>query len=229
MLNKRILSNFYSGMGLLLVALAIGGFTVATILRGNSPLDFPLYVHLHGFIYLSWLALFVFQANLIGQKSYRLHRRLGYLSVLIVSGMIITGVMMINFAYQRGISPIPNTTVQQFLVYPAMDLVGLLGFYLIGVINKHKAELHKHCMLIATIAIMDPALGRIAEASHIPPLGLLLHFGLVGLVMRHDRNTTGAIHIISWLGLLFVLVRVISLFTVGATEAWETMINQLFG
>lgn len=228
-LNRPILTNFYSGMGLLLLALVIVGFGVATILRGNAPLDFPLYIHVHAVTFMAWLVLYIYQVNLIGQKNYRLHRRLGYLSILIMSVMLITGVMMMNYAYHRGLSPIPNTNVQQFLMYPAMDLVGLLSFYVLGVVNKHKGVFHKHCMLLATIAIMDPALGRIAEVTHIPPLGLLLHFGLVGLVVLHDRKVAGSIHLITWLGLLFVLLRVAFLFSIGATDAWETLMDNLFG
>jgi hypothetical protein len=112
--------------------------------------------------------------------------------------------------------------------FPLLDLSGLLVFYLLGVLNRSKAIIHKHCMLICSIAIMDPAIARLAMSLGVPPLTLLIHIGLVVLVMIYDKRSAGKIHFITWLGLAFVVFRVAFIFTIGATEAWVSLMNSIY-
>jgi hypothetical protein len=84
-------------------------------------------------------------------------------------------------------------------------------------------------MLLAGIAILDPAVARLAIVIGVVPVALLLHVGMVVLVMVHDRRTAGAIHIITWAGLAYVFLRLVLLFTVATTPAWASMMDRIFG
>ena len=221
--------SFYRNMGVLMLVLVFAGFGSASYVRGTSPLDSPALFHVHGLIYIAWYLLFIFQAHLIGSNNRALHQKLGYTSPVVIIAMLITGFMMTAGSYERGISPIPDTTVHQFLAFPLMDLVGILIFYSMGIAKRGDALFHKHCMLLTGIAIIDPGVARIAISLGLPPLALLLHIGLVVLVMVHDRRTAGKIHIVTWAGFAYVFLRIAAIFTMGATEGWANLMDSIFG
>ena len=221
-------NTFYFKMGLLLLGLVFLGFGSAMFTGGKSPFELPFVFHVHAFVYIAWFVLFILQTKLISQHNYSLHKNLGYSSVFIVLAMILTGLLMSASSFERGISPVPDTTIEQFMSFPLVDLSGLLIFYLLGVINRSNAIFHKHCMLVCSIAIMDPATARLAFSIGLPPLTLLIHIGLIVLVLIYDKRSAGKIHIITWLGLAFVILRLVFIFTVGGTEAWASLMNSVY-
>jgi hypothetical protein len=222
------INRFYLNMGLLLLVLVFLGFGLAALSRGTNPADMPILMHLHGFTYIAWFGMFVLQANLIGKNNRGLHKKLGYSSVAIVGSMLITGFMMAAYSYDRGVSPIPNMTVQQFLVFPLIDLLGLILFFGFAVLNRNKPLVHKHCMLMACIAIMDPAIARLAVELGAPPAALIIHLALVGLVIIHDRRIYNKVHLVTWIGLSWVFLRVIIIFSIGASDTWQTLMDGVF-
>ncbi len=215
-------------MGLLLTSLVIAGFGLTMIKEGRSPTDLPFLFHLHAVTYLAWFLLFIFQVKLIGERNYNLHKKLGYGSILVVIAMLITGFLVASASYARGRSPIPDTTIQQFMSFPIFDLLALFIFYCLGVLNRSNARFHKHCLLIATIAIMDPGIARLSLSLGVPPLTIFLHVGLVVLVMIHDWQKSRSIHVITWLGLAYVILRIIFIFTVATTEGWASLVDSIF-
>lgn len=227
--EEHVTNRFYFKMGLLLLALVIAGFGSAAVMRGSNPAELPLIYHLHGLSYLLWFSLFILQANLIGKANYALHKKLGYASMLVFASMVVSAILVTTASYERGTSPVPGTSMQQFLAFPVQDILGLMFFYTMGVLTRGKALLHKHCMLMACIAIMDPALARMSFFLGFPPLTTLLHVGLVGLVIFHDRRTAGKVHPVTWMGLAFVILRVVFIFTVAATPGWESLMDRIFG
>ena len=228
MSEEHATDRFYLKMGLLLLALVVLGFGSAAIERGSNPADLPLIYHLHGLSYLLWFSLFIFQSSLINNRNYALHKKLGYASPLVLGSMLVTGIVVATASYERGTSPVPGTSIQQFLAFPLADLLGLTVFYAMGVITRGKALFHKHCMLMACIAIMDPALARFSFSLGFAPLAILLHAGLVGLVIFHDRRTDGKVHPVTWMGLAFVILRIVFIFGLAATPVWASLMNHIF-
>jgi len=227
--NLGVINRFYLNMGLLLLALVIIGFGLAAFSRGTNPANLPVLLHVHGLTYIAWFGLYIFQTNLIGKNNRSFHRKLGYSSVVVVVCMLVTGFLMSAYSYERGVSPIPDMTVQQFLIFPLIDLLGLSLFYGLAVLNRHRPLVHKHCMLLACIAIMDPAIARLAAEFGFPPASLLMHIALVGLVIIHDRRTHGKVHLVTWLGLGWIFLRIVFILSIGATDSWHTMMDGLFG
>lgn len=221
-------NTFYFKMGLLLITLVIVGFGSAMFNAGKSPLELPLLFHIHALVYIAWFMLFIIQTKLISKHNYNLHKNLGYSSILLVISMLVTAFFMSAVSYSRGTSPIPNTTLEQFMSFPLLDLSGLIIFYLLGVFNRSKANIHKHCMLITSIAIMDPAIARLAMSIGAPPLAILIHIGLVVLVMLYDKRSTGKINLITWLGLAFVVLRIVFFLTIATTEEWALFMDMIY-
>ncbi len=221
-------SRFYFNMGLLLLGLVILGFGSASFATGLSPLEHPILFHFHGISYILWFSLFILQASLIAKRNVNLHMTMGYSSLMIFALMLVSGALMTAIPYERGISPIPDMKIQQFLVFPLIDLFGLILFYCIAFLNRKQALTHKHAMLMTGIAIMDPALARLAIVIGVPPLALLFHLLLIGLVIFHDRKTHSKVHWVTWLGLAYIILRPVCLMTLGATEGWSQFIDGIY-
>ena len=221
-------SRFYFNMGLLLLGLVILGFGSTAIMRDTSPLELPLLFHIHGVSYVLWFSLFTFQANLIGSNNHALHKQVGLVSLLLVPIMIITAFLMSGVSYERGVSPIPEMGIKQFLALPVGDLIGLVLFFTIAILNRHIPLTHKHAMLVMSIAIMDPALTRLGVVLGFAPLGLILHFILLGLVIFHDRKTLQKVHWVTWLGLVYLIWRPVFLMTIASGDGWANLMDTFF-
>jgi len=222
-------NSFYKVMGVILLAIVISGFGSLALLRGLSPLELPLLFHLHAIIYLTWFGLFIYQASLIGSNNRALHMTLGKLSVAIVIIMLITAAVMAKGTYGRGISPIPNISIEQFMAFPVFDLAGLVVFYTLALANRSNAEFHKRAMLLTSIAILDPASSRIGFALSFPPTPLVVSLLLLGAIIWHDRKVLSRVHFITWFGLAWVFLRLGFVFGFGSTDLWSDMANNLFG
>lgn len=142
--------------------------------------------------------------------------------------MLATAWLMASHSYEKGISPIPIFTLEQFLMFPLFDLVGIVTFYLLAICNTDKPQIHKHSMLICSIAIMDPALARLGAAIGIAPIAVLFHIGLVVLVIVHDRRSQKHIHFVTWMGLAYVIIRPVLTLTFGTTDTWASIVQSMF-
>jgi len=200
-------------MGVLLLGIVFLGFGSAMLV---------------GQVFIAWFILFILQTRLVSTKNFQLHKRLGYSSIALVAAMLVTGFLMSATSFTRGTSPIPDTTIQQFMSLPLLDLTGLVIFVTLGILNRSKADLHKHCMLMASIAIMDPALARFTMSLGVPPLAILLHIVLVVMVIVYDKRNAGTVNIITWLGLVFVVLRTVFIFTIASTPNWAVLMNALY-
>jgi hypothetical protein len=221
-------NRFYQGMGVLLLSLVVIGFGLAALIRQQSPLDLPITFHMHAAVYLAWFGLFIFQASLIGNNNKALHMKLGQLSIILVIGMVLMGWIMAQSSFNRGISPIPDISIQQFMAFPVFDLFGLLLFYSLALFKRFDAEFHKRAILFASIAIMDPATARIGYVIDVAPFPIIASLLLVAAVIWHDRKVLSRVHIITWFGLLWVFLRVGFVFGFAATDLWANIANALF-
>lgn len=221
-------NRFYFNMGLLLLGLVVVGFGSATFVRGVSPFELPLLFHVHGVIFVLWYCLFIFQANLIGSHNHALHKKVGLLSLVVVPMMIVTAFLMTGMSYERGVSPIPEMGIKQFLALPMGDLVGITLFFTIAILNRNNPLTHKHAMLVMSIAIMDPALARLASVLGFIPMALLFHFILIGLVIFHDRKAHQKVHWVTWLGLAYLIWRPIFFMVIAAGDGWANLVDMIF-
>jgi hypothetical protein len=221
-------NQFYKGMGVLLLALVITGFGSAAIVRGQTPFELPMLYHLHGISYLIWFSFFIFQASLIGKDKRQLHMTIGKISPVVILAMLVTGWMMARMSFERGVSPIPDISIQQFTAFPFFDLLGLLVFYVLAIVKRTDAEFHKRAMLLGLIAIMDPATARIGLSIGFPPFPLIASLLLLGAVIWHDRKVLNRVHLLTWFGLLWVFLRLGFVFGFATTEIWVQIASTLF-
>lgn len=182
----------------------------------------PLWVHLHGFVMISWLGLLIVQANLVQRGNITLHRQLGVIGVLLATALVVLG----SFTGLRAIAlhRVPPFFTDAFFL--ALTQVGLLffaGMVIAAVANRHRPEWHRRLILGALVLLMEPAFGRILPMPLMGDWGewviMLIQLGTLALVMRHDRRRFAAIHPATLVAAAVVVVAHVAV-TLAALTPW---------
>lgn len=235
--------RFWFGMA---IALAIGTFVgfaptyyLGDFLNGVTPrgvsADMALSpaVHLHGLTATAWMLLLVAQTGLVSIDRRDLHRAMGLAALPIGLGIAVTAIWVSLASARAGQVP-PNWTPPQFLLIQFGTLSGFLVLGAIGLIMRRRADFHKRLMILATISMMLPAMGRITRIFDIPylPKGtiggmVLVDLFLIPLIVHDLRSRGGRLHPATlWGGGAIVLAQPLRFF-LAKTEGWEQIAQTL--
>jgi hypothetical protein len=220
-INRRWDRKFYVGMAVLFAAIIFAGFAPTYFLRThfhNRELR-PL-LQLHGAIFTSWLVLLIAQTSLVAAKRTDIHRKLGVVGGVLAALMVVVGYIVAVHAAQRGAAPLGIPPLA-FLVIPLGDIFTFIVLVTAALIYRKQPETHKRLMLLSTIAILAPGLGRLPFAFINGPLPIyaIADVILLGCVL-YDVFTRKRVHpAYIWGGLFLVLSQPIRLALAG-THAW---------
>ncbi|MCB2079910.1 MAG: adenylate cyclase [Novosphingobium sp.] len=157
----------------------------------------PVWLHFHGIAMLSWLALIVVQPTLAARGNLALHRRLGWLGAALAA--LIVGLGSYVSVQTIAIAHVPPFfTAPYFLALTQIGVVAFGGLVVAAILRRRETQWHQRLIMGATILIMEPALGRVLPMPLMVPWGewavMVVQLLVLGIVMRHDRKTLGAIH-----------------------------------
>lgn len=187
-------------------------------------------VHAHALIATCWCLLFLTQATLIATHRTRIHRKLGIAATVLAAALVISGYLAAVNSARLGHGP-PGRNHVQFLAIPLGSLLMFSLFFVIGFWKRTDREVHKRCMVLATIGLMSAAFARIGNQVGHPGLPALFAGTLliVLLALGWDWWATGRVHpVLLWGGLLLVLWQPLRA-AISRTPAWMTFSRQLIG
>jgi hypothetical protein len=226
------------GMAVVAAVTVFVGFAPTFYLRGYMTLRAdqaalsPLLL-LHGLVGTAWIALFLAQTFLVVCHRIHLHRRLGILGATVAAFLGIVGTMTAIDALRRGVGPFGLDPRIWFLSVPLAGIVLFAVLVTTALVLRHRPEAHKRLMLLATITLLNPALGRL--------VGRYLEVGLSGFLILiftltdvfvivavlHDLRTRRNVHpALVWGGSTVVIFQPL-LLAVGNTSAWLTFADLL--
>lgn len=189
-------------------------------------------VHLHGAIFTSWMILFCAQVGLIASGRADIHKKLGLLSLALAPAMLVIGYLTATGAARAGSSP-PGWDDKAFLLIPLTSLVLFGGFFVAALIKRHRSDYHKRFMLLATIALLLPALARLVRYFDLPllPVGVLGGLVLLNLypvaLIAFDLKQSGRVHpATAWGAALFFLAWPGRLM-LGSWPSWQHLAQTL--
>ncbi|HXE74788.1 MAG TPA: hypothetical protein VNN18_03995 [Candidatus Xenobia bacterium] len=213
---------FFGGMGVAAAVTVFVGFAPTYFLKdllGGPPLT-PLR-HVHGFLFTSWIVLFIVQTSLIAARRTDVHRRLGVVGGVLAGMMVVLGTALAVEVVRRGVAPPGVGSPLAFFAVPLFDMVMFAGLVACGLYYRRKPETHKRLMLLATISILDAAIARWPLVAGTGPL---VFFGLTDLFIVagwfYDFRTRGKVHsAFLWGGLALIASQPLRLLVAG-TDAW---------
>ena len=218
--------RFYTGMAVAILGTAVVGFARTYFLRPLLPVPSPVppaltpLIHLHGALFTGWVLLLLVQARLVAGRRLDLHRQLGFLGAVLAAGMVIVGTLTALHGALRGVAPF-GIEPRRFLIIPLFALVLFALFAVAAIFERRDAQSHKRWILLATIALLPPALARWAiELGIGPPFILALATLFVVPLVVWDLKTRRSLHPVTlWAGSLLVLSGPLRL-VLSRTDGW---------
>ncbi|HEV2701745.1 MAG TPA: hypothetical protein VGV09_08950 [Steroidobacteraceae bacterium] len=166
--------RFFLATSIFLLAIVLIGFSRTLFLRPLFQVPaMPWYVYVHGSVMAAWIVLLVVQASLVAAHRTDLHRRLGMLGAMLAVAVLGLSVFLTveipaNFAVTGGLAttggptlPLPDARQIFWGNLAAMTLFPIL--VAIALWQRRRPEVHKRLLLLASMAMIGPAAGRIAE------------------------------------------------------------------
>jgi hypothetical protein len=159
--------RFFALAAAMLAALVAIGFAQTFYLRVFFAAPaLPWLVHVHGALITAWFVLVLVQASLIGARRVELHRRLGMLGATIAAAIVVVSPIVLVRATARELAS-ANVDPFWFVIF-GVDTVILLDFAaLVGIALalRHRSDIHKRLMLLATASMLLPAIARLPLAT----------------------------------------------------------------
>ncbi len=221
--------NFF----LLMVALAwvgiirgFGGDISDHLARHQAP--YPLIVHFHAVVFVSWLLLFTVQILLIRSKKVAVHRKLGMAMVWLVAVMVVIGPVTALTVQHRALNH-PHAD-PAFLSIQLTDILAFTGLVTAGLLLRQAPSAHKRLVLLATLYITDAGFARwfAGGVFHLLGIGywaqwLAFYMGPNVLILSagaYDLATRRRLHPAYVLGVAWVFAIQMTALTLYASPAW---------
>ena len=159
---KRTTADFYLWMSLVCAAIAFGGFAPTywfQLARGTFV--GPVLLHLHGALFFAWIALLISQTRLVASRRVSDHRAWGLVGISLATAMVIVGLVAANNTLTLGLAAGYGDASRAFLMLPVSAIALFAGFFIAAILNIRRPDAHKRYMLLATISLLQAAMGRI--------------------------------------------------------------------
>jgi len=235
-LNER--SSFYFYLSLVFVAVAFGGFARTYVIPvATGTFAGPAIQHVHGILFLAWTVLLAVQTNLVARGRVERHRAMVFTAVTLVVRGMGQAEAMGNGEGARTLAVVPLTPIALFVV-----------LFCCAVANVRRPEIHKRFIMLASIAMLPPAIARVlliffgnggtpnfAAAVGDTDLVLKASLGaafiayvpLIVVLAVRDWRTLGRPHRIYWIGGLAMIVVQLLRVPLARTELWHSAMNAL--
>jgi hypothetical protein len=223
-------TRFSTIMAFVMSAVIIAGFSL-NLAMGRSSFSLPLAYHVHGIIFMGWIALFLIQHVTINAGNRALHASVGRMAYIWIPLMVAAGCTIIVVSAQRNGGPF-FFAMNEFFV---SNLASLLTFGIIAMWalrQRRYTGWHRRLMLVAMSMLTGPGLGRLLPLPLMIPyawtITVCLTFIFPIIAMITDKRTLGYVHPAYKWGMavnvgFFVLSMVIAYSPIGyALTEWIT-------
>jgi hypothetical protein len=221
--------DFFALMPVLLWAAVLFGFTKTYFGAGMVMAPLPnVLIHIHGAAFTLWMVLLVVQTGLISTHHVKWHMKLGVAGFCLAVAMVVLGLMAAVDALRRGSGPLGLDPLS-FFVIPVTSALLFAVFIFLAYKWRRNPEAHKRLITIATICLMDAAIGRwqVPVLQQHPPLQDVVLFGFLVLMVLYDLFS---LHRFSkytmWASVLVVGVHLVRV-PLGLSAPWHAAVRHL--
>jgi hypothetical protein len=213
--------SFFFWMTLLMAFFVFGGFGMTyffPLATGTFP-PAPPVVHLHGFVYSTWMILLVVQAGLVNVRNVRLHRSIGMYCIAHAMAVILMGALItiLGATGFRG-GPAPHgITLGIFAV------TGFALLFILAIRNTRNPNVHRRLILFAMLPILPPGIHRLYMVpfgiTYFPliPMYITLNLMAIAIIVQEWR-ASGAINKFTWIGAGWIVLQQVLHAMVGMSE-----------
>jgi len=239
-------SRFYVWMAAACAVVAIGGFapTYWLQLPAGTFVGQPL-IHVHAAVFTAWPLLFLSQTWLAANNRLEHHRAWGMAGISLATMLFVLGaVTAIQSADLRAAKGDAERGLA-FLIIPMSAICLFAGLFAAAVLNLARPQIHKRLVLLATIALLQPALVRVffmiktgggpglrPGVNGPPPIATTIGPALVAdlfvlAAILYDWRTRGRPHPVYLIGLAILLVVQFGRIPLSQTPQWKALASAL--
>ena len=192
-----------------------------------SPQMTPV-VHFHAVVFVLWLLLFALQVGLAATGRIALHMRVGRWLMAYGFVLIVAGLMVASKGFTDLLATGDVFRAQRWLFGILRELAFFAPFLAAGWAYRHRPEIHKRLMIVATLILVVPAVGRMTFLGTPPPLWkYMVVWPLpVYMAMIYDFRTRKLVHPVYVIGLAAMLaMRLVLPF--GSSPTWQTIASRI--
>ena len=210
---------YFSGILLITVVMAFGMNILLERYHLNSSI---VLVGIHGVSMLMWYIILFWQTYQVRINSIKVHRQLGLLTIVLAVAIIISGIMIAISNYQG-----EGEALVLFGNFSGMFTFGVL--YAFAIKNRHRSDVHKRLMIVASVAMLSPALVRILRIVEINDF-VTLPFWLIYIAALpvFDYRKMKRVHKTTWLATGLLLLLMFGGAAIGMSEGWSNLMESLF-
>ena len=164
-----------------------------------------------------WIGLLITQAALVVRRRTRVHIRLGRVAFGLIPLMLCSGVAVAYWSSVRDLNRGGGDSVVSLFGGELMDMFVFGVLAAVAMVLRRSPQAHKRLMLLATLAVLGAAVGRIpvvGQAANYVTLALVCAIAAYDLVVQARLNRTTV------LGGLFLLAGVFSQGMLTTTTLW---------
>lgn len=204
-------NRLFLSIAIAMALVIVGGFSLQ-FFAGRSTFGARPLVHVHGIVFMGWVAIFVAQSWLATRGPIALHRRLGRIAALWLPLLLILGTWLTVDVVQRGSAPF-FFQPQHFLIANPLSLLAFLALVIAALRLRRRSDWHIRLQISAMAALLGPGFGRLLPSPLLMPYawdiaalsGLI--FPAFGAIADWRRN--GRVHPAWWWGMASTLVVVL--------------------
>lgn len=225
--------RFYQNIAMLCAVVAFAGFLPSYWSpMWQANLHIPRVVHLHGMIFFAWTLFFLAQTSLVVHRRTAMHREIGLLGIALATAMLFTGTMVSISSMNRFIALGFVDEARAFSIVPLSAIVYFAVVVTYALANTQRSEIHKRAMVLATVALLQPAVARwfiffLAPPDATGPVPVILSVapGIVSdlpllFAMIHDKHTRGRPHPVYIIGAIALISVQLLRVPISTTAAW---------
>jgi hypothetical protein len=222
---------FYICMAICTIVTIVLGFApslVNTVARKGPP---SALTTAHGIVSAAWLLMFLAQTTLVATGRISVHRRLGTAAVFLAPVMIVLGYVTAITMARRGFDLSGDLHIEADpllgMVNPLGDLVPFGVLVAAGFLYRHRSDIHKRLMLLATVGGLIPAplahfIGHFPRLNAIPPIIIIPLVLFLFASAVYDRVSLGRIHPVSlWVAAAIFTWQLSLNLVIGPSAAWH--------
>jgi hypothetical protein len=201
----------------------LAGFAPTYYLKGvyGAP-ELSMLKHVHGIVMTAWFTLFLVQVRLVASGRVGMHRRLGIAGIAVALLLVAVGTAIGITAARLGSAP-TGVPPLVFLALPLGEMVVFAVLVTTAFVMRKRAPYHKRLMLLATLAMLTPAMARL-PLEFVKAGGPLMFFLLTDLVIlaciAYDTVRNRRLHPSFAGGLAFVIAGQIGRLALTRTPFW---------
>jgi len=220
---------FFASMSALLIACVYLGFAPTYYRRPATATPIPVYLHVHGAAMTTWFLLLLSQSLLIATGRRAIHRKAGVAGLVVAAIVVVLNPLVTVRSVAHGLAD--GSPIQLVSLILIADLLLMVVFAVLtglAIRWRRYPETHSRLLLLASIAVASPALGRLALNTLGTPIpGVLGQIVIALLVVGHDLKMSRRVHPASAWGAGAIIATLLFSIALSNVEAAQSAVRSL--